>query len=99
MSRRGFFRRPERGLDALKLDQHLPMFNVRSEPDHRCPDCKVKGGMLSYQLKGDPSADPKHPDMQPCGFYCGRCGWGNGGSREVNDPLAIAIDDSEVAHD
>lgn len=60
--------------------------NIGCDPDHRCPSCREKGGMLYYTRDADPTireyADGKHVEV---GYFCGRCQWANAGSMPIAD--------------
>jgi hypothetical protein len=55
----------------------------------KCPDCKRKDTLWSYQL---PTDHPRKDGTETAGFWCSGCGWGNAGSRPSLDT------DAEESH-
>lgn len=48
----------------------------------KCPDCKRKDTLWSFQLSSDNS---RGENEETCGFWCSADGWSNAGSRPVLD--------------
>lgn len=60
--------------------------DIRQED--KCPDCKKRGLFYSYVLPEFARTYVSAYDgatMIDCGFYCCACGWGNAGSRQVEE--------------
>jgi hypothetical protein len=48
----------------------------------KCPNCKQRTTLYSYQLPGD---HPRGKGEETCAYWCANCGWGNAGSRPSLD--------------